>query len=265
MDLAKFASLLYNKALYLPSPVKFNDPWEGYAPKSLFKEQARNELKMLDDIKRNRELAISKKQYVTPYHPEYSVHITRCDDEINLCDQAIDWIENGYHCLIKKEIQKYGVSCWHKSEYESEAMWKTYTDLGKGVAIESTIEKLKYSIVPDTELIFDDVVYYAPEDETVDIQHYKKDCLFFKRESFDYEKEYRVLIELNEEEKGVGTLVNCDLERLIRNIHVSPYYETYMVEVIKDICRDKIQNFETLVRHSTLLDKPDYSLRELAL
>lgn len=35
------------------------------------------------------------------------------------------------------------VSCWHRSLYESDAMWQLYADKWKGVAIQTNLDKIK--------------------------------------------------------------------------------------------------------------------------
>jgi hypothetical protein len=42
----------------------------------------------------------------------------------------------------------YKVSCWHRSDYESNAMWHLYAEQSKGIAICSTPERLRSAIKP---------------------------------------------------------------------------------------------------------------------
>jgi len=43
-----------------------------------------------------------------------------------------------------KDYNKYlAINCWHINEHESHAMWKLYSGINKGIAIQSTIGRLK--------------------------------------------------------------------------------------------------------------------------
>jgi len=60
------------------------------------------------------------------------------------------------------------VSCWHKSEYESYAMWKIYGGFTEAVAIETTTNKLKDAYLkshPSTLAYLDEVRYINPDIE----------------------------------------------------------------------------------------------------
>ena len=46
----------------------------------------------------------------------------------------------------KESTLRFGVSCWHKSDHESEAMWKLYSASGQAIAIESTVGQLRSSL-----------------------------------------------------------------------------------------------------------------------
>ncbi|WP_411727225.1 DUF2971 domain-containing protein [Methyloglobulus sp.] len=263
MDLAKLVSLLSKKALYFPCPQKFGDPFEGYFSRGYFKERASEMMKKIKDTKLMRDGALADSQKLTPYHQDYHKFVLKRDHAIKVCDEAIDGIDKGLITAIEENKIKNGVNCWHKSEYESAAMWNLYTNDGQGIAVESTIKQLKDSIICERPLIFESVIYRA-EDEPKNDQHPKHDILIFKRKAFEHEKEFRAIIDLCDKEMGVGTFVRCDLHKLINRIHISPYLEPYFVEIVKEICVGKMQNVDELVTRSKLLDKPDYSISELA-
>ena len=59
----------------------------------------------------------------------------------------------------KVAASKFGVSCWHESEHESDAMWKLYSASGQGIAIESTIGQLRTCFGNREGLLIDRVRY----------------------------------------------------------------------------------------------------------
>jgi hypothetical protein len=87
------------------------------------------------------------------------------------------------------------VNCWHMGRQESAAMWKIYTLLGQGIAIRSTVGRLKESLARTPEQVFVGEVAYGPF-ETPNLagggNRLAAACV--KRLQFDYERELRALI-----------------------------------------------------------------------
>jgi hypothetical protein len=137
MDLAKFISLLSKEALYFSCPSEFHDPFEGLIPRSWLLSSAKISDKLIRDI----ELEKSRIS-----------NIPKFKDILKPLDEAVSGVNNSFVETINEFNAKYGVNCWHKSDYESEAMWKLYSASGQGIAIESTIKQLKNSILFDKSL-----------------------------------------------------------------------------------------------------------------
>ena len=57
---------------------------------------------------------------------------------------AMEATERAFYNL--KELTK--ISCWHRSAYESNMMWKLYGDIDKGVAIRSTYDRMEAACRP---------------------------------------------------------------------------------------------------------------------
>jgi hypothetical protein len=150
---------------------------------------------------------------------------------------------------------KFGVSCWHKSEYESEAMWRLYS--AECIAIESTIGQLQSSFRDERSIIIENVRYMDFENDSIE-KGYKHYGLFLKRKSFEYEKEVRAIVLLNNDCRG--TLVKCDLDTLINCVHLSPSVRPYFKEVVGNILAGKVRSLNKPVRLSVLYEKPDYTL-----
>jgi hypothetical protein len=89
------------------------------------------------------------------------------------------------------------VSCWHESTYESVAMWRLYTTGAEGVAINTTVGRLKQALGTDTpEVIIGRVQYidHAADDDGLAPTFNVLGPLFCKRQSFQHEREVRAVI-----------------------------------------------------------------------
>jgi hypothetical protein len=255
MDLAKFISLLSKEALYFACPSEFYDPLEGYIPKIWAKDYA------INNQQQNRELFESLRNHVTSLPPMVDSKnielIERANQSIN---DGSNIVENLWEVIREEVISDHGVSCWHKSNDESEAMWKLYSASGQGIAIESTIGQLTDSILDKENLVDIKSVNYFSENNPGKYNG-QLDPLFLKRNSFEHEKELRAAISLKT--KGKGTFVKCDLYKLISHIHVSPLAEPYFRDVVENICKGKVRSIDKPVTRSTLFDKPNYKLNAL--
>lgn len=103
------------------------------------------------------------------------------------------------------------ISCWHRAEFESDAMWRLYAEESKGVAVCSTPERLREAIQPfrlrptyGTEDVWCGPVRYF------DLMKVRlkqgKELFFCKHQAFAWEREFRLLISLMQaSEFGVDT------------------------------------------------------------
>lgn len=83
------------------------------------------------------------------------------------------------------------VSCWHQSDSDSNAMWKIYSNSGFGVAISTTVSKLK-SILKGPNMTIYFVKYI--KDDNFHKEGNPVSGIFVKRNSFSHEKEIRGVI-----------------------------------------------------------------------
>lgn len=130
MDLAKFISLLSDKAIFFAAQNQFHDPLEGHLPSSY--EQAEYNQIILPLLQ---QLELTKQILET--NPTFNNSETHKDME-----QILASVVNGKNLgeVVKK---RFAISCWHINDYENEALWKIYTNQGQGIAIETTTEKLE--------------------------------------------------------------------------------------------------------------------------
>ncbi|MEC4005569.1 hypothetical protein OX283_012940 [Flavobacterium sp. SUN052] len=142
----------------------------------------------------------------------------------------------------KSHREKVVVSSWHINEYESFAMWQIFTQNSEGLAIQSTIGRLQKSLEVEKEF-----KQYIGEVNYID---YKKeyipfDDLFFpflfKRKSFQYEREVRILADLSEQEIKIndGLKIDVDINQLIEKIYIHPksenWYKKLVIELVSKL------------------------------
>ncbi len=151
---------------------------------------------------------------------------------------------------LKKKIQRLRqhtyVSCWTENEFESDAMWRIYTGASYGVAICSTYGRLK-SLIPPLE---GELACHCGKVNYVD---FKKDVLaleayslpyFYKRRSFEHEREVRVLIqeaEPRDDEPAPSKKIQLNAQQvndLILSVHLSPGAPVWFSELVRDVNRD---------------------------
>ncbi len=138
------------------------------------------------------------------------------------------------------------VNCWHESSHESAAMWKVYLKSDEGIAIQSTVDRLKESLSNYEEFgVFIGEVIYVDFDTFIIPDDNLLAPYLHKRQSFEYEHELRALIwggqrgkmNLNGPETApAGLNVATDLDILIEKIYASPRAEEWLVKLLKSIC-----------------------------
>ena len=120
------------------------------------------------------------------------------------------------------------ISCWHRADYESDAMWKLYAGVHKGVAICTTPDRMRKAFKPfrlKPEYGVEDL--WAGPVDYVDLTQVRikgasmLGRFFFKHRAFEWEREFRLAISLRTaDEFGVsvpidGISVQVDLNMLI--------------------------------------------------
>lgn len=163
MDLSKFLDLLLHKKLVFPRYDKFEDPFEGYAAN--FLELAKKGLHSLGEFDES----------------TINFVIGLLSDTVSVCN---------YYSYV---------SCWHLNEFESAGMWKLYCNSPESLAIKTKAISLKRSLKPKEvqQIIHSKVTYDSKLNDIhlTDISNVNPhSTLLMKRESFDHEKEYRLLL-----------------------------------------------------------------------
>jgi len=168
-----------------------------------------------------------------------------------------------YRLFVKLTV----INCWHLNEHESDAMWKIYSKNTEGIAIRSTVGRLKSSLTEKKEKIKIFQVEYTDYDEET-IPEGTSSPYFHKRKSFEHEREIRAVMQKikykeNREIdfdytpfKDGGIYVSVDLSTLIETIYLSPACPEWQKDAIDSMLEKYSLNKE--VRHSKLDESPKY-------
>lgn len=142
----------------------------------------------------------------------------------------------------KSHREKVVVSSWHINEYESFAMWQIFTQNSEGLAIQSTIGRLQNAleVEKDTQQYIGEVNYIDYKKEYIPFE----DTFFpflFKRKSFQYEREVRVLSDLSDQQIKIndGIKIDIDIKQLIEKIYIHPksenWYKKLVIELVSKL------------------------------
>jgi hypothetical protein len=138
----------------------------------------------------------------------------------------------------KKHRKNVVISSWHINDHESFAMWQIFTKSKEGIAIQSTIGRIQEALA--LELNFEQ---HIGKVNYIDYktQHIPIDDAFFpflfKRKSFQYEKEVRIITDASHSENEIheGLKIDVDIERLISKIYIHPKSENWYKKLIYEL------------------------------
>ncbi len=130
------------------------------------------------------------------------------------------------------------VNCWNASEHESHALWRIYCSTPEGVAIQTTLERLKRSVepLPVLEVNYDSS---SIEEGKIDLHR----LVSQKRPMFAYEQEVRVVLiqdftdHKNPDRITIGTGIPWNPELHIENIWVHPDAQFWFIESVTEVVR----------------------------
>jgi hypothetical protein len=161
------------------------------------------------------------------------------------------------------------ISCWHRSDYESDAMWQLYAGQWKGVAVRTTPERIKaaaqpFRLRPDYghEDLWGGYVRYV-DLLKVRLKASMLDRFWYKHMAFSWEREFRLAISLRgAEEFGVavpeaGVQVGFDIDRLIEEIYIGPSLSAEDTQAVHEAA--KAAGIQGRVKVSSMLGTPRYT------
>ncbi len=245
MDLTKFIWMLDTKSLYFCRSDLLGDPYEYAIPQ-----------KSLNRIKEIFAAILEKNRSVRQPGLEDVDKIYRAD---SMAEHFDNWI-NFFPEEFKRNSRSTFVNCWHINKQESAAMWKLYSKSDEGVAIQSTVGRLKESLDGRTPIYIGRIKYGDYRKIELDWND-EMQFVLHKRLSFSHEREVRaVIVEpkyLDEKAESIptGWHMGVDLTKLISNIYVNPSTTEFFRNVVQ-ILGYKYE-LDKIIMRSNLYDPPE--------
>ena len=281
MGLPKFLSLLQTNSLFLCNLelLAKADPFEGIFPTSKFKHRQWTSINDVpDEIKVKLQQSVSIKKGL-----HYALENYKKNVELRI-RQAYSYRKS------------YFINCWHMNENESSAMWDVYSKRNEGIAITSSEARFKKAFSEANLDIMGGVINYVDyANEHVEIdENNGLSVLLYKRNSFSYENEYRLVHwdtsvthkqiypkngyfnmdghlfpnlnnsksvtvgrsddEIEQINITAGLKLTCDLNKLIESIYVSPLAEEWFLDIIRNVSEK--YNLNAKVIKSDLMAEP---------
>lgn len=133
------------------------------------------------------------------------------------------------------------LSCWHLNTVESPAMWDLYASRGAGVAIQTTVGRVKTSVDQRANYFIGSVSYVNFSRHIIDMNLFS--TILLKRESFAHEREVRIVFfqepatgePLYKPNSPRGIDFAVDTMQLIEQVLVAPQAPDWHIEVLSDI------------------------------
>lgn len=129
---------------------------------------------------------------------------------------------------------------WHENDYESAAMWKLYSDLENGIAIQSTFKNLKECFFEDEpDVVIWKVEYFNYNEDSIPwgnkLYIYKP--FVYKRRSLNTNMKlgpsFLFVMKKNEITNGIYVPVSLDI--LVEKIFVSPKAPKWFLDLVRSI------------------------------
>lgn len=272
MNFAKFASLVLKQALWLSNLeiLAAMDPYEGALPNKNFRHR---NWRSPADIP-TEDLAIMKNTRYTNKNDEAIADKLRRVKEIR-----------DLHIRQSFAYRKsYYASCWHASPHESAAMWSIYSQTGAGLAITSSVARMRKTFKDFKGSLYVGKVNYLDYDaDAIDTEN-SFNVVLHKRKHFEHEREVRMVFwdtdvthktirvphpatghivdasagrEIEEIEKmevrpGLG--LACSLADLIDTVWVAPTAPAWLSQTVESLCH--VMRLEDKVKISSMLSEP---------
>ena len=233
MDFTKFISLISTQTLFFTRADRFEDPFEG-----------------AKGVKKNKNkwnkhyLGFFEQAYKNP--PE-GVNFNKSDSEIKKeAKRLLKELDNGG----KSDKQRTFINCWHENPFESEAMWKLYTiNMTEGIAIQTTYGKLYQALGRNPSISIGRVNYIDYSQQFAGIN----ESFWFKRKSFEHEKEVRAIYKDFKAENEYGIPMKVNVGTLIHTMYLSPTAQDWFVKVVKDTM-EKFELKKRINRSSMIIE-----------
>ena len=214
MDLTKFLSMLVRNSLFFCRADGLEDPYEGETPKA--------------------SRAAFQAQIEAMLPPEPAASLMKMQGDLALLHKTTTFM-----------------NCWHMNPTESAAMWKLYASNNEGIAIKTTVRRLRDSLNKWPRPVYIGAVSYNEQA----FSHGNALAPFvFKRRSFQHEQELRAVVwllsmfadmpavegeHLQQRAQRLRPLfdghVSVDLDLLIENLFVAPMSPLWYGELVQSL------------------------------
>jgi hypothetical protein len=232
MSFSKLMALIHSRALHFTRIDQLQDRFEGAQPVPNLRNPGR-----LD---------------------EYVV----LGDTTNLLEHQKGILAQALAAPHPLDRQVVAVNCWHMNVYESAAMWPLYVQGTEGVAIVSTVGKLKRAFDATPESVVIAVVKYIDHATDAIPRGNFLQAFLHKRKSFEHERELRALVFMPHNGDRVqgpvaaeGIDIQVELRVLVEAIHLAPGSPSWFENTVRATL--KTLGYEDLpVRRSGLDEEP---------
>ncbi len=236
LDFSQFVKLLETESLWFTRTDQFSDPYEGIFPARTMELLVENKRDRYDNLRETVEEGVAPEELIE--------HLEEVEPE----DRVFQDLE------IFRRISF--INCWHMNDYESMAMWKSNLTSTEGVVIQSTFNRLKEALDPDSEWEYHlgslRYIDFFNDDIREEVDNMYR-AYVYKQQEYEFESEIRAVIsrmpETEQDELSPGDVpdykwndhppgfpVKVDLEELIETIRISPISPSWHdVDFFEDI------------------------------
>jgi hypothetical protein len=194
MTFSRFVWLLQNKVLWLSRADLLGDPWE-----------------------------------LAPSHLQFSM--ARRVTGLNAVEPTILAGPAALETTVTTWRNRTFVSCWTALPDESHALWRIYCGATEGVAVQTTLARLKESTNGHP---VHRVIYRDPEQRPVDRDNIAlTELVIEKRPMFEYEREVRIVIKAPEASLDSGYPLPWDPELIVEKVYVHPEADESFIATVR--------------------------------
>ncbi len=147
-------------------------------------------------------------------------------------------------------------TCWHASDHESDALWQLYARGGAGVAVVTTMERIRESVdfSPHGHGMLGQVEYVDFQTHPMTLPDLNRPIPpgHLKRKSFEHEKEVRGIFMMSFPDNHL----RMNLKKLVEAIVISPVAAPFVEELVRIVT--KRHRLDGFVRQSHRCGTPVY-------
>jgi hypothetical protein len=218
MDVTKLIAFLSDSALFFPRADQLGDAWEG----------AMSRVNVMLRPQVYKDLTPEQRSQLLP----------------------------SLSLMFAKARQEIYISSWHHNDVESAAMWRLYLKSDEGIAVQTTVGRLKDSLEAYlVHSVLIGTVEYLDYDSTFIPEDNMFAPFLCKRRSFAHENEVRAII-LDPASVSTGVRVAVSLETLIENVYLAPTTPDWILQAVQSLL-DRFGISRTVLR-SSLSESPVY-------